>query len=164
MGEQLEQPSADPTWAILCLNGPNLNLLGVREPERYGTMTLAELNQELEALGRDLGASVSCRQSNHEGELIDWLDQSRGRIDALLINPAGLTHTSVALRDAVLAVDVPSYEVHITNVYQREPFRHTSLFADVCRSRLMGFGPFGYMLALRGAIHDLQVARRRANT
>lgn len=147
--------------AVLCLHGPNLNLLGTREVGIYGTTTLAEVDAGLVELGRSLGASVTCRQSNHEGVLIDWLHAARGQVQALLINPGGYTHTSVALRDAVAALGVPSFEVHISNVYRREPFRHTSLLADICEGRLMGFGVLGYELALRGAIaraRALQVA------
>lgn len=135
---------------VLCLHGPNLNLLGQREPHLYGTTTLAEIDASLRALGQQLGVSVRCLQSNHEGQLIDWLHEARGEVHGLLINPGGYTHTSVALRDAVLALEVPAVEVHISNVYQREPFRHRSLFADICQGRLMGFGPEGYALALRG--------------
>lgn len=139
---------------ILCLHGPNLNLLGQREPEIYGRTTLAEIDASLVSLGQRLGVEVVCRQSNHEGVLIDWLHEARGQSEGLIINPGGYTHTSVALRDAIIALDVPCIEVHVSNVYRREPFRHTSLLADVCTARLMGFGPSGYTLALRG-LHTL---------
>ena len=135
---------------VLCLHGPNLNLLGDREPEIYGHTTLAQIDEGLRALGAELGLEVECRQSNHEGVLIDWLQEARGEVDGLLINPAGYTHTSVAIRDAVSALGVPSVEVHLSNVYQREAFRHRSLFADICGARVMGFGPGSYPVALRG--------------
>ncbi len=135
---------------MLCLHGPNLNLLGQREPEIYGAMTLGQIDAALVAAGRRLGLEVDCRQSNHEGVLIDWLQEARGRVQGLIINPGGYTHTSVAIRDAVVALGVPSIEVHISNVYRREGFRRRSLLADVCHGRLMGFGPSGYTLALEG--------------
>jgi len=135
---------------ILCLHGPNLNLLGEREPEVYGRTTLAEINENITAEAKKLGLVVKCRQSNHEGVLVDWLQQARGQARGLIINPGAYTHTSVAIRDAVTFLDVPSIEVHISNVYQRESFRHRSLFSDVCAARLMGFGPMGYTLALQG--------------
>jgi len=141
---------------VLCLNVPNLNLLGVREPDRYGSVTLEEITRSLASLASELGAQIESRQSNHEGTLIDWLQQAEGDVDALLINPGGLTHTSVSLRDAVSALDVPTFEVHLTNVYARESFRHTSLIADVCVGRVMGFGAAGYALALRGATEYLR--------
>ena len=141
-----------PVVRVLCLHGPNLNMLGRREPEIYGATTLAELDASLVALGEELGAEVICRQSNSEGGLIDILQEFMGGLDALLINPGGYTHTSVALRDAVAALDVPAFEVHISNVHRREAFRHHSWFADICVGRLMGFGTLGYALALRGAV------------
>jgi 3-dehydroquinate dehydratase-2 len=143
----------------LCLHGPNLNLLGLREPHRYGARSLAQIDADLIALGHDLGVHVTCLQSNHEGQLIDWIQAARGAYDALLFNPGGYTHTSVALRDAVLAADIPCVEVHLTNVYAREPFRHTSLFADIALARVMGFGAEGYALALRGAVAALRPKR-----
>ncbi len=149
---------------ILCLHGPNLNMLGQRQPEVYGTTTLLEIDDGLIELGQSLGVQVRCAQSNHEGELIDWIQQARGRVDGLLINPAGYTHTSVALRDAIIALDVPTIEVHISNVYKREPFRHKSLLADVCVGRLMGFGASGYKLALQGLVGLLQADPPRTPT
>ncbi len=140
---------------ILCLHGPNLNMLGTRQPEIYGSTTLEQVDAGLVALGQSLGAQVRCRQSNHEGELIDWVQEARGVVDALIINPGGYTHTSVALRDAILAAELLCYEVHVSNVYKREPFRHKSLLADICEGRLMGFGTAGYGLALRGAVAKL---------
>ena len=134
----------------LVLHGPNLNLLGTREPEIYGTTTLAELDAQLIELGRELGITVECRQSNHEGEVVEWIQKAED-VAFLLINPAAYTHTSVAIRDALNNLDCLKYEVHISNVYKRESFRHRSFCADVVDGRIMGFGVAGYALALRGA-------------
>lgn len=142
------------TPTVLVLHGPNLNLLGTREPGIYGSRTLADIDAELVALGARLGVSVSCRQSNHEGELVDWIQAATAH-DALLINPAAYTHTSVAIRDALSNLDIPVFEVHISNVYRREAFRHKSLCADVVTGRIMGFGAAGYGLALRGAVDTI---------
>lgn len=144
---------------ILVLHGPNLNLLGLREPEVYGKDTLADVNAQLEALSRELGVSVACRQSNHEGELIDWVHEARERFDGVLINPGGYTHTSVALRDAIAALpsDKPCVEVHLSNVYKRETFRHHSLTAPVCVGSIMGFGLQSYLLGLRALAARLTV-------
>jgi 3-dehydroquinate dehydratase II len=143
---------------ILVLHGPNLNLLGLREPEVYGKDTLEDVNSQLEALSRELGVSVACRQSNHEGELIDWVHEARERFDAVLINPGGYTHTSVALRDAIASIDKPCVEVHLSNVYKREAFRHQSLTAPVCVGSIMGFGLQSYLLGLRALAARLTVA------
>lgn len=137
---------------ILVLHGPNLNLLGTREPQTYGTTTLAEIDGRLRALAVELGASCEAFQSNHEGVLIDRIQEARGRFDGILINAAGLTHTSVALRDALLSVAIPFVEVHITNVYAREAFRHSSLLSDAAAGVVFGFGPRGYELGLRGLV------------
>jgi 3-dehydroquinate dehydratase-2 len=144
---------------ILVLHGPNLNLLGLREPEVYGKDTLADVNAQLEALSHELGVSVACRQSNHEGELIDWVHEARERFDAVLINPGGYTHTSVALRDAIAAIDKPCVEVHLSNVYKREAFRHQSLTAPVCVGSIMGFGLQSYLLGLRALAERLLAAQ-----
>ncbi|MGH7545864.1 MAG: type II 3-dehydroquinate dehydratase [Gemmatimonadota bacterium] len=138
------------------LHGPNLNLLGTREPERYGTTTLPELEAELRDAGAALGAALEFFQSNHEGELIDWVQRARGRLDGLLVNAGGLTHTSVSLRDALLAADVPFVEVHLTNPYAREPFRRTSLLADTALAIVCGFGAQSYRLGLEGLLALLQ--------
>ncbi len=135
---------------ILVLNGPNLDLLGRREPEVYGSATLADLEAACAAAAAACGTGVACRQSNHEGVLIDWLHAARSDGAAgVVLNPGGLTHTSVALRDAVAGIDVPVVEVHLSNVYAREPFRHTSLVAGVCAGTVAGFGLDGYALAIR---------------
>ena len=134
---------------ILVLNGPNLNLLGVREPERYGRTTAAELDERCVAWGRAVGAEVRCRQSNHEGALIDALHEARtDGTAAVVLNAGGFTHTSVALRDAVAATDLPTVEVHVTNVHARESFRHRSLLAAVCVGTIAGLGPDGYRAAI----------------
>ncbi len=141
---------------ILVLHGPNLNMLGTRQPEVYGSSTLADIDASLRELGAELGVDVDSRQSNHEGVLIEWIQEARGVYAALLFNPGGYTHSSVALRDAVLAAELPCYEVHLSNVYARESFRHRSLFADISQGRIMGFGAEGYRLALLGATARLR--------
>ena len=136
---------------VLVLHGPNLNTLGEREPEIYGRVTLAEIDGELRRLGAELGLEVESFQSNSEGGLVDRIQAARGQYQALLINPAAYTHTSVAIRDAIQMLGIPMVEVHLSNVYRREPFRHHSTVADVVDGRIMGFGPESYYLALRAA-------------
>jgi 3-dehydroquinate dehydratase II len=149
----------EPT--VLVINGPNLNLLGTREPEIYGRTTLADIDRELIELGAELGVRVETFQSNSEGALVDRIQQARGGAELIIINPAAYTHTSIAIRDALAAIDVPVIEIHLSNVYKRESFRHHSTIADLAEARLMGFGADGYALALRAAARII-AARRRA--
>lgn len=136
---------------VLVLHGPNLNTLGEREPEIYGRVTLPQIDTELTRLGGELGLEVHTFQSNSEGALVDRIQAARGQYHALLINPAAYTHTSVAIRDAISMLGIPVVEVHLSNVYRREPFRHHSTIADVVEGRVMGFGADSYYLALRAA-------------
>jgi 3-dehydroquinate dehydratase-2 len=137
---------------ILYLNGPNLNLLGTREPEKYGRTTLAEIEAQVRKRAEELRVTVEFRQSNLEGELVNWLQEARGKFDSIVLNAAAYTHTSIALRDAIAAIQVPTIEIHLSNVHAREEFRHKSLIAPVCRGQITGFGPRSYLLALDAAV------------
>ena len=141
---------------ILVLNGPNLQLLGRREPETYGANTLADVVALVERTANELEVSVDCRQSNHEGELLDWIGAALGVFSGLVINPGAFTHTSVALRDAIVGIGLPTVEIHISNVYAREEFRHHSWLAPVCVGQISGFGIAGYEWALRALVRHLR--------
>jgi 3-dehydroquinate dehydratase-2 len=141
---------------LLALHGPNLNLLGTREPGVYGSQTLDEVNAELESRAQALGAAISCFQSNHEGALVDRIHEGRGSVDGILINAGAYTHSSIALRDALLGVAIPFVELHLSNTHAREPFRHHSTLADKALGVICGFGPLSYTLALEGLIAHLR--------
>ena len=141
---------------ILVLHGPNLNLLGTREPTVYGAATLAEINDMLVGLGKELGVSVEARQSNVEGELVTWIQQASSQFQGLVFNPAAYTHTSIALRDAITGVGLPMVEVHLSNIHRREGFRRRSYLASVSLGQISGFGPQSYSLGLRALVHALK--------
>jgi len=141
---------------ILVLHGPNLNLLGSREPEHYGHTTLADIDARLQDLAKADGHSLESFQSNAEHALIERIQAAGGDAQRIVFNPAGLTHTSIALRDALVAAAVPFVEIHLSNVYAREPFRHKSFFSDVAIGVISGFGPLGYELAYRAAVQSLE--------
>src|SRR6185312_8099920 len=138
---------------VLFLNGPNLNLLGQREPEVYGKTTLADIEADVRKQAKQLKATVVFRQSNLEGELVGWIQEAKGKFDVIVINAAAYTHTSIALRDAISAVGVPTIEIHLSNVHAREKFRHKSLIAPVCRGQILGFGAESYVLAVEAAVN-----------
>ncbi|HYM71060.1 MAG TPA: type II 3-dehydroquinate dehydratase [bacterium] len=144
---------------VLVIHGPNLNLLGSREPHLYGTVTLAEVNRRLEALAGELGVTVETFQSNHEGAIIDRLHAARGEYGAIVLNAAGLTHYSIALRDAIAAIALPVVEVHVTNIHAREAFRGVSVISAVVTGQVAGFGADSYLLGLRAAA---ALARQKA--
>ena len=138
---------------VLVLNGPNLNMLGQRQPEIYGRTTLAEIDADVTTAAGELGMEAVCRQSNHEGELVTWIQEARGDFDAVVINAAAFTHTSVALLDALTLFEGPVVEVHLSNIHRREAFRHHSYISGAALGMIAGFGPVGYRLALL-ALHD----------
>jgi 3-dehydroquinate dehydratase-2 len=138
---------------IQFLNGPNLNLLGTREPEIYGRLTLGDIEAKIRERATQLKVTIDFRQSNMEGELVTWIQQAKGAFDAIVINAAAYTHTSVALRDAISATGVPTIEIHLSNIHAREEFRHKSLIASVCRGQICGFGEKSYILGLEAAIY-----------
>jgi len=141
---------------LLLLNGPNLNLLGSREPGLYGAQTLEQIESALSRQAADLGVELQCFQSNHEGELVDRIHAARGQADGILINAGALTHSSIALRDALLGVAIPFVELHLSNVHAREAFRHHSMLADKALGVICGFGPASYGLALQGLVERLR--------
>jgi len=141
---------------ILVINGPNLDLLGTREVDIYGKITLAKINEMVKEKARELDCQVRIKQSNSEGEIVSFVGEARDWADALIINPAAYTHTSIAIRDAILAVGIPVIEVHLSNIYKRESFRQKSLIAGVCLGQITGFGPEGYILALEAAMNVLE--------
>ena len=147
------------TTRILVLHGPNLNLLGLRERSLYGHTTLSTIDAAIDKLAREEGIEVEIRQSNVEGELVTWIQEARRRFDAIVINPGGYTHTSVAIRDALAAVAVPTVEVHLTNIYKREEFRHRSYIAGVAVGQIAGFGHASYLLGIKAALGHLSSAR-----
>lgn len=144
---------------ILVLHGPNLNMLGVREQEMYGDQTLQAINDRLMELAEAEGVILEAKHSNSEGELVSWIQEARGRFDAIVINPAAYTHTSVALRDAILSVTLPTVEVHLSNIHQREEFRQHSYLAGVAIGQISGFGALSYELGVRAAIDHVGRAR-----
>jgi 3-dehydroquinate dehydratase II len=156
MNNASDQTSGNRTsFKILVLHGPNLNLLGTREPEVYGRVTLSEINDHLTILANERSAELRIQQSNHEGSIIDHIHEAAGWADGILINPGGYTHTSVAIRDAISSVHIPAVEVHLSNIYAREPFRHHSFIAPVCIGQIGGFGWKSYLLGLNGLLDYL---------
>jgi len=137
---------------ILVIHGPNLNMLGQREPEIYGNQSLDEINDQLLKLGAKLNLVLETFQSNHEGEIVSRIQQAMDTCEGILINPAAYTHTSIAIRDALSLLDIPVVEIHLSNIYKREPFRHKSLIADIAAARISGFGAQGYLLGLKGLV------------
>ena len=144
---------------ILFLNGPNLNLLGQREPEIYGHATLADIEAKVRERADKLNAAIDFRQSNVEGELVGWIQQARGKFDVIVINAAAYTHTSIAIRDAIAASGLPTIEIHLSNVHAREEFRHKSLIAPVCQGLITGFGRHSYILAVEASVYVNEVKK-----
>ena len=146
---------------VLVIHGPNLNLLGTREAEIYGTLTLREIDRDLKKTAKSLGVQVTTRQSNEEARIIDWIQQAPGSFQAIVINPAAFTHTSIAIRDAVAAVEIPTVEVHLSNIHAREPFRRHSFIEPVAKGQISGFGRESYVLGLRAAVTLVSESRGR---
>ena len=141
---------------ILLLNGPNLQLLGRREPETYGQTTLANVVTRMNEVAAELGIALDCRQSNHEGELVDWIQEAgNSNAHTVVLNAGAYTHTSIALRDAISSIDIPVIEIHLSNIHARESFRRQSMIASVCRGQICGFGIVSYQLALQAIIYEL---------
>ena len=147
---------------ILVIHGPNLNMLGKREPDIYGRQTLDEINAALIARANKLELDLETFQSNHEGQIVEKIQQADGAFDGILINPAAYTHTSIAIRDALAMLDIPVVEIHLSNIKKREPFRHTSLISDIVQAQIAGFGPHGYILALDGLAEILSDLKPRS--
>jgi 3-dehydroquinate dehydratase-2 len=148
--------NSPPEKKILVLHGPNLNMLGKREPEIYGKMTLEEINRELIRQGKTLNLAVECFQSNHEGAIVEKIQENVETCSGIIINPAAYTHSSVAIRDALLLTDAPIIEIHLSNIYKRETFRHKSMISDIATAQLAGFGHRGYSMALTAMAGMLQ--------
>lgn len=138
---------------VLFLNGPNLNLLGTREPEIYGRLTLADIEKQVRTRAAELKVEIDFRQSNLEGDLVSWIQEAKGKFQAIVINAAAYTHTSVAIHDAISAVGLPTIEIHLSNVHAREEFRHKSLIASVCKGQICGFGVKSYILGLEASVY-----------
>ncbi|KAI1840312.1 hypothetical protein JX265_013753 [Neoarthrinium moseri] len=146
--------------SILIINGPNLNLLGTREPHIYGSTTLSDVEAAAQKQADELAISLATFQSNHEGAIIDRIQEARGHVDAIIINPGGFTHTSVAIRDALLGVEIPFVELHVSNVHAREAFRHHSYFTDKAVAMICGLGVYGYTAALEFAAKHMKIKER----
>jgi 3-dehydroquinate dehydratase-2 len=159
-GENMLDQKDEQKGRLLVIHGPNLGMLGRREPSVYGTLTLAEIDEEIKGVAAEWGMTADTFQSNHEGEIVEKIHEALEGYDALIINPAAYTHTSVAIRDALLMLEIPVVEVHLSNVHRREPFRHKSMIADVATGQIVGFGKDGYMLAVRAVSAMIRKASR----
>jgi len=155
--DMVKPPDIKSVWVI---HGPNLNMLGKREPEVYGRTSLKDINAVLKKRGDKLGLAVETFQSNHEGEIVEKIQQISGASNGLIINPAAYTHTSIAIRDALLLLDVPIIEIHLSNIYKREPFRHKSMIADIATAQISGCGVHGYILALEAVADMIRQAQK----
>jgi 3-dehydroquinate dehydratase-2 len=145
---------------IMVIQGPNINMLGKRERKIYGVMTMENIHEQMKAVADQAGVGIEFFQSNFEGEIVDKIQECLGEFDGIIINPAAYTHTSIAIRDAIASVGLPVLEVHISNIYQREEFRHKSLIAPVCSGHIAGFGPIGYHLAMIGMLQIFEQIKR----